>query len=497
MKDLAERIAALSPEHRALFIKQLEQMGVEIPPLEEEKDDSIPPRGHNNPSPLSIDQERLWFFNQMEPDNPTYNVYSALRMIGKLDVAALRYSLNQIINRHEAWRTTFHMEEGKAVQIVAPTAEFAFEEFDLSDLPLEEREAKARLMSLEQAQKPFDLANGPIVRAALIHIDEEDAIFVLTIHHIVMDRVSFSIFFKEMMLNYESYQTGKPVDLPELTVHYADYAEWQRRWLEGPEVAEKLDYWKKQLADSEFVLNLPTDYPRKTQQRYKGNRQFFQLAPDLFEGIKALARKEGSTANMLFLAAFKALLYRYTGQRDIIVGVPVGNRTKPEVEDILGYFLTTSALRTDVTGEMNFRELLKKVREVSLGAYRHQDLPFGLLLDELKPERDPSRNPVFQVCFVYVDVPEDPFTFPGVEVLEDKLDGQTAKFDMTLGVIENEGGASLMEYNVDLFKPETIARVIEHFVALLESIVAHPEMPIGQLPMLTAKEREQLLIEWN
>ncbi|ARU63629.1 hypothetical protein CBW65_23385 [Tumebacillus avium] len=497
MKDLQERIKSLSPEQRKVFEAQLKKMGIEIP-QEQTEDETIPPRGHSNPSPLSYDQERLWFFQQMEPDKSTYNVYTALRFKGILHIEALSRAVNAIVARHEAWRTIFRMQEdGSVVQIVQPQVEIKPHVIDLRHLPAAEREEALEAEKFRESNRLFDLENGPLLRVMLIRMTDEDTVFVFSIHHLVMDRVTFSMFFHELKVNYTAYLNGEEPEHPSLQLHYADFAEHQRKTIQGAELEKQLTYWRKHLEGSSLVLDLPTDYPRSADQDYKGARHNFEIPPELFAGLKALARQENATANMITMAAYKVLLYRYTGQPDIIIGTPLANRDKVETENIFGYFLTTIPLRTDLAGDLSFREVLRRVKNTSFGAYDYKTTPFGLILDDIKPERDASRNPIYQAVFVYVDVPEEKFTLPGIEVDGEWIDNQTAKYDLSLAIVENDDGLSLFEYRADLFEHETIVRMAEHYMNLLYAIVANPDTSIAELAMLTDAERTKLFSEWN
>lgn len=501
--NLADRIAKLTPEQRALFEASLRAKNMKADKILP-KEGSIPRRGHKNPSPLTVDQERLWFFHQMNPDKPTYNVYGAIRLEGRLDIDAMEFAINEVLRRHESWRTTFDLIDGQPVQIVHDELQLKFDVADVRDLPEEEREPAAHQETLDEVMIPIDLVNGPVVRVKLIRISETQNIIVLTVHHLVTDRVTFSIVFQELVQHYIARVQGQPSRLPEPAIQYADYAEWQREYLQGETRERLMNYWKNYLDGSDFVLNLPTDFPRPPVQSYKGARHFFELPKELGDRLKALGTKEGATPFMTLMASFKALLYRYTGQEDIILGTPLANRDKPEMERVLGYFLTSGVFRTLVEGRLSFRELLARVRENTLGAFEHSGMPFGLLLDELKPKRDLSRNPLFQAMFVYVDVPEVPMQFPDLKISYELIDGETAKYDIVFGLIDRDGIVDreygtecFFEYSPDLFRPETIALMAEHWVLLIEEFLAAPDTPLGDLPMLTAAEKACILGEWN
>ena len=503
MKHLSDRIKNLSPEQRALFEAQLKAKNLKADKILP-KGGTIPRRGHNNPSPLSFDQERLWFFHQMNPDKPTYNVYGAIRLEGKLDVVAMTYAVNEIVRRHESWRTTFELVDGHPMQIVQEELNLRFDESDLRDWPEDSREEEAHRRTLEEVMIPIDIVNGPLVRVKLIRLSEKMNIIVLTVHHLVTDRVTFSIVFQELVMHYNAYLQGQPSPVPMPEIQYSDYTEWQRRHLSGAERERLMKYWVDLLGDSEFVLNMPTDHPRPPVQTYKGARHFLEVPKAIGDRLKEFGTREGATPFMVLMAAYKLLLYRWSGQQDIIVGTPLANRDKPEMERALGYFLTSGVFRTQVEGRLSFRELLARVRQHSLDAFEHAGMPFGLLLDELNPKRDPSRNPVFQAMFVYVDVPEKPMEFPDLKISYELIDGETAKYDLTLclidrdGIVDREFGTEcFLEYSPDLYEAETIERMGRHFLNLVQAVVEHPDMPIDQLPMLTDEERHLLLNEWN
>jgi len=502
MKNLADRIAKLTPEQRAMFEAQLKAKNLKADKIMP-KEGMIPRRGHNNPSPLSYDQERLWFFHQMNPDKPTYNVYGAIRMTGKLDVEAMEWAVNEILRRHESWRTTFDLQDGQPVQIVHDEMIIKFDEEDVRDWPEETREAEAEKRMYQAVMVPIDIQNGPCVRVKLIRVTDLQNIVILTVHHLITDRVTFSIVFQELVMHYTARLQGRPSMIPEPQIQYADYTEWQRKYLTGAERDRLMNYWMNKLDGSDFVLNLPTDYPRPPVQSYKGARHFLEMPKSLGDRLKEFGTKEGATPFMILMAVYKLLLFRWTGQEDIIVGTPLANRDKPEMERVLGYFLTSGVFRTLIQGGMTFRELLASVREHALEAFQHAGMPFGLILDELKPKRDASRNPIFQAMFVYVDVPEPPMDFPDLKIAYELIDGETAKYDIVLCLVDRDGIVDredftecFLEYSPDLFDAATIARMGEHWLNLVKAVVDHPDMPLAELPMLTDAELA-LLDGWN
>ncbi|MGH7927527.1 MAG: condensation domain-containing protein, partial [Candidatus Binatia bacterium] len=342
------------------------------------------PVSRDKPLPLSFSQQRLWFLDQYEPNSSVYNVPGALRLRGSLDVAALERGLNEIIRRHESLRTTFSLVDGEAVQVIAPSAELSLAVVDLRDCPEGGSEEQAQQLGNEETRLAFDLAKGPLFRSKLLRLGEDDHVLLLTMHHIVSDGWSMGVLHRELSVLYEGFSRSQPSPLPELPIQYADFALWQRQWLEGPELDRQLSYWKKQLEGAPGILNLPTDRPRPAVQSYRGARRSFELSKEVTQKLKALSQTEGVTLFMSLLAACQSLLYRYTGQEDIVVGSPIANRTRTELEGLIGLFVNTLVLRTDLSGNPSFREVLQRVCRTALEAYEHQDLPFEKLVEELK-----------------------------------------------------------------------------------------------------------------
>lgn len=448
--------------------------------------------------PLSFAQQRLWFLDQMEPGNPLYNLPGAVRLKGSLNVAALEQSFNEIVRRHEALRTTFKTVDGQPVQAINPTLRLTLPILDWRQLSESEREAEVLRLADEERERPFDLANGPLLRITAVRLDEAVYVALLTMHHIVSDAWSTGIFVRELSTLYEAFSTGQPSPLPELPIQYADFAVWQRQWLQGEVLDTQLTYWKKQLSGNLPVLQLPTDHPRPRVQTFRGARRSFSLSTDLTEALKALSQKEEATLFMTLLAAFKTLLYRYTSQADILVGSPIANRNRTEVEGLIGFFVNTLVLRTDLSGNPTFRELLRRVRQVTWDAYDHQDLPFEKLVDELQPERDLSYSPLFQVKFMLENAPKVDLILSGLTLSSLHLENATAKLDLSLDMYQTASGLmGVFEYNTDLFEEATINQLVEHFRNVLSGIVNNPEQPLSELPLLTAAEQRQLLVEWN
>jgi len=465
-------------------------LGLQAPP--------ILPRTQNENLPLSFAQQRLWFLDQLVPDAPIYNIPLAYRVMGRLNVGALDQSLGEIVRRHEALRTTFTAVDGQPIQVIAPEINLRLPVVDLQEIAETERDNEVQRLATQEAQQPFDLTIGPLLRVKLLRLDEAEHVLLLTMHHIVSDAWSLGVLMRELGVLYEAFSTGNPASVPELPIQYADFAYWQREWLSGEVLESQLAYWKQQLGGELPALELPTDRPRPPVQTYRGARQSFELSKDLTDALKALSRREGVTLFMTLLAAFKTLLYRYTGQEDVVVGSPIANRNRAEIEGLIGFFVNTLVLRSDLGGTPSFRELLGRVREVALGAYAHQDMPFERLVEQLQPERDMSYNPLFQMMFVLQNAPVPDWGFSGLALSPLEVDSKTAKFDLALSLTETEQiliGA--FEYNTDLFDGATIARMVGHWRILLEAVVADPDKRIYELPILTEAEQHQLLMEWN
>ncbi|QKQ73081.1 non-ribosomal peptide synthetase [Nostoc sp. TCL240-02] len=448
--------------------------------------------------PLSFAQQRLWFLNQLEPSSAFYNISHAIRLTGSLNVPALEQTLNEIVQRHEALRTSFMTVEGQPIQVIDPSLTISLPMVDLREFSEVEREAEVLRLTAEEAQQAFNLAKAPLLRATLLQLSEVEQVVLFTMHHIVSDDWSMKILIKEMAALYQAFNLGQPSPLVELPIQYADFAVWQQQWLQGEELQTQLSYWIQQLDAAPSIIKLPTDFPRPAIQNYQGAKQSIVLPKSLTQALKELSQQEGTTLFMTLLAAFKVLLYRYTQQHDILVGTPIANRNRPEIEGLIGFFVNTLVLRTDLGSNPSFRELLKRVRQVTLGAYAHQDLPFEYLVEKLQPKRDLSYSPVFQVMFALQNIRKDELKLPGVTLSFLQLEKQTAQFDLSIDFFETESGLSgWFEYNTDLFNASTISRMVDHFCNLLSDIVANPEQHTAELSLLTQSQQHQLLVEWN
>ena len=495
MSDVSERLAALSPKERAALAMRLTR---QAQTGEAADKTGIVRRRAGGPAPLSFAQQRLWFIDRLTPGSPFYNIPESLRFFGHLDITALERSLREIVRRHEALRTSFTTDGERPVQVVHDAAPLSLEVADLSRLPEAEREREALRLAVEEAQRPFDLARAPLTRASLLRLGPQEHVLLITTHHIVSDDWSVGVFLHELSTLYGAYLRGEPSPLPDLPVQYADFAVWQREWLQGEVLEQQVRYWKQQLGGELPVLNLPTDRPRPPVLSYKGADEFFELTEELTERLKAFSRREGATLFMTLLAAFDVLLYRYTGQTDILVGIPIAGRTRREVEGLIGFFVNSLVMRTELSGRPSFRELLGRVKAVTLGAFAHQELPFEKLVEELHPQRDMSRNPLFQVMLSLENAPLGDFTLPGLQFGSMDIGSDVTRFDLEFHLWENEGVlAGNLIYNTDLFDAATIARMLGHFRSLLEGVVADPEARLSDLPLLTEAERRQVLAAWN
>ncbi|HEX8354760.1 MAG TPA: condensation domain-containing protein, partial [Pyrinomonadaceae bacterium] len=455
-------------------------------------------RGGARAFPLSFAQQRLWFIDRLAHDSHFYNIPEALRLSGSLDVNALERGFNEVVRRHEALRTSFTTDGGRPVQVVNDHAPLRLEVTDLSGLPEASREPEAVRLAVEEARRTFDLARAPLTRARLLRLGEREHILLITTHHIVSDGWSVGVFLRDLSALYAACLRGEPSPLAGLPIQYADFAVWQREWLQGEVLEEQLRYWRQQLGGELPVLALPTDRPRPPALSYEGADRHFELPEELTERLKTFSRREGVTLFMTLLAAFNALLHRYTGQEDVVIGAPIAGRTRREVEGLVGFFVNTLALRTDLSGRPTFRELLGRVRAATLGAYAHQELPFERLVEELQPERDLSRNPLFQVMFSLQNAPLEEFALPGLRVAPVEIGNDATRFDLEFHLWEGGGALSgSLIYSTELFDAATVEQLLGHFRNLLEGVVADPDTRLPDLPLLTEAERRQVLAGWN
>jgi amino acid adenylation domain-containing protein len=466
------------------------QQDLQAPPLV--------PVSRNENLPLSFSQQRLWFLSQFEPESTAYNISRAIRLSGALNVEALQRALDTVVARHEILRTTIADVDGTPVQSIGERRPVQLVTIDLSKMPASERQSEMNHFLKVEAGRAFNLASDLMLRANLLRMDREEHVLFLITHHIASDGWSSGILLHELIALYKAFSTGTSHSLSELPIQYADVAVWQRQWLQGDVLEKQLSYWKRQLSGALTVLEIPSDRPRPSFQSFRGTRQSVKLSKELTEALKKTARAEEVTLFMILLAAFKTLLFRYSGQDDILVGVPVANRNRPELERLIGFFVNNLVLRTDLSGNPTFQELLRRVREVALGAYSHQDLPFEKLVEELQPARDMSHTPLFQVMFGFQSVRRQTTELPGVTLTSVPLESETARFDLFLSLVEDgDSIRGVLEYNTDIFESDTITLMLGHYQNLLEGVALNPKQRLLDLPMLTEKERHQLLVEWN
>ncbi len=458
----------------------------------------IQPVPRNQPLPLSFAQLRLWFLYQYETNHAVYNIPLVIHLTGRLDVSALRLALKLLVERHEALRTTFQTVDGEPAQVISQDVEVDLPLVDLSERPDQDKQDKTRELVTDEATRPFNLSRGPLFRASLLRLSAREHVLLISMHHIVSDGWSMGIVFDELKAIYRSLCLREELRLPHLPVQYPDYAAWQRQWLAGVNPGKLLAFWKTQLAGAPAVTEMPTDRPRPATQSYRGACELLVLPRALSEALTTLSRREGVTLFMTLLAGLKILLHRYSRQDDIVVGSPIAGRNCSETENVIGLFVNTLVLRTDLSGTPTVRELLGRVRQIALGAYDHQDLPFEKLVETLNPQRSLSYSPLFQVMLVLQNAPQSQVEMPELEIVGEDVHGGTSKFDLTLSVEETvDGLKGVMEYSTDLFDAETIRRMLGHLRLLLEGMVADPGQRIGELPMLGEIERHRVLVEWN
>ncbi|QIR37149.1 amino acid adenylation domain-containing protein [Tolypothrix sp. PCC 7910] len=489
---LRELFATATLAELAQAIDKLQQQKIEL---------SAPPilaRANNAELPLSFAQQRLWFLDQLEPNSALYNIPIGLRLLGNLNQAALEQSFIEIIHRHEALRTNFITADGQPTQIIQVQTNWTLSIIDWQHLPSTEQEIATQQLAQQQAIEPFDLASEALIRATLVVLNNTEYILLVCMHHVVSDGWSMGVFISELAALYNAYSQGQQSSLAPLPIQYVDFAIWQRNWLQGNVLQSQLSYWEQQLANAPALLALPADRPRPAVQTFTGSYQQFALSVELTDKLLKLSQEQGCTLFMTLLAAYDTLLYRYTGQSDILVGTPIANRDRSEIEGLIGFFVNTLVMRSNLAGNPSFSELLTRVRETAMKAYAHQHLPFEMLVETLQPERDLSYTPLFQVMFALQNAPMSQIELAGLTVTPLTAESSTAKFDLSLSMQNTADGLiGVWEYSTDLFDARTIERMAGHFVTLLEGIVANPEERISQLPLLTPSEQHQLLVEWN
>jgi amino acid adenylation domain-containing protein len=449
-------------------------------------DPPLQARGGSGPAPLTYAQEGLWLHDQLTPSSAAYNVPAAFPFSGQIDVGALERSLDELARRHEALRTTFRLIDGEPVQVVDPAGRIGLAVVDLRQRA--DLEDVARRLVAEEAARPFDLSRGPLCRATLLRTDDACSWLLVTLHHIIVDGWSLGVLIRELRALYEAHASGRAPALPTLPVQCADYAAWQRATLQGETLDRHVGYWRRMLGDDPPALELPTDRPRPAEPSLRGAVESFEIDRAVWEALTALSRRQGATLYMTLLAAFEVLLHRYSGQTDIVIGTPAANRGRVELENLIGLCANTLVLRTDLTGNPTFHDLLARVREVTLEAQAHQELPFELLVRALRPRRDPSRTPFFQVLFAFEKARFSPLT----------VGTGASRYDLSLFLWEEPDRLSgMVEYSTDLFDAATVQRMVGHLRVVLDAVVSDPDCPIAELPLLTAAERHRQLVAWN
>ena len=464
--------------------------GMVLPPLRQVD--------RNAELPLSFSQQRVWFTDQLEPGRPLYNVPATYRLRGPLNVGALEKTINEIVRRHESLRTTFSSKEGQAKQVIAHELRLSLEIADVDGPEAEQREAELRRITRTLAAQPFDLVQGPLIRVKLMRMSEEDHVLMLVVHHIVFDGWSGNLMAGELAALYEAFAQARPSPLPELAIQYADYAVWQREWMQGKVRDRQVDYWRQQLAGAPAVLELPTDRPRAAVQSHQGDICTHVIARELVDRLKIFSQAEGATLFTTLLTGFQLLFSRYSRQEDIVVGSTIAGRNYAELEPIVGFFVNTMAMRTDCSGNPTCRELLQRVKKVTLDAYAHQEIPFEQLVEELQPERSPSHNPIYQVLFGLQNVPKRTFEVSGLSIERASVHQGTSILDMSWFAFETDEGILLrVEYSTDLFEPDTVRSAVGHFENVLNGMTAHPEARIADLDFLGVAEKHRVIVEFN
>lgn len=495
MTEINARLAGLSPEKRALLMQQLSRQAAAAPKQE------IGRRPRPLRVPLSFSQERLWILDQLEPGSAVYNVPLSMWLHGPLDAALLQRALGEIVSRHESLRTVFVSDDNGPHQVVRTAAAVPVQRTDLRNLPADDRHAAAFAVARREAALPFDIARGPLLRALLVEVEDNAHLLVLNAHHIAVDGWSLAILQDELGQLYGALQAGEPSPLRELPLQYADYALWQREGLDSEPMRKQLRYWTEHLSGRIPVLELPGDRPRPAVQSYRGEVFRTLLPAELYAGVKQLSRQEGVTPFMTVLAAFNTLLSRFSGQLDIVVGAGIANRGRQELEGLIGFFVNTLALRNDLSGNPTFRELLARVKDVTLGAYSHQDLPIERLIEELDLDRSLSHSPLFQVMLFFQNFPNEEIDLAGLTLKPvdfNNINPGTARSDLALFASESDGAlAMFFEYATDLFDEATIDAFSRHLQQLLRSVVEDPSRRLGELEILPPAERRQLLLGWN
>lgn len=520
---LQRQLNSLSPEKRALLALRLrnnrrnatpesaspEAKGAgEAAPEKREPAASSPARRQHLQAPpitrgtregeiaLSFAQQRLWFMDQLEPGSSVFNIASAVRLSGPLKTPALEQAFNEIIRRHESLRTTFASVNGRPAQIIKPEQTLKLEVLDISALEAGQREERARELAREEAARPFNLAEGPLLRATLVRLDAEEHVILLTMHHIVSDGWSMGVLVHEVTVLYENFARNLASPLPELAIQYADYAQWQREWLRGEVLGRQIGYWRNQLEDIPAPLQLPKSKQPPASPTYRSREQYLELPAELTDEVRAFSRQQGVTLFMTLLAAFQSVLHLYTGEEDVLVGSDVANRNHTQIEHLIGFFVNQLVLRTSFSDDPTVTELLGRVRDVTLGAYDNQDVPFEKLVEMLKPERQTNRTPLFQIKFSLQNTPLSPLNFSELTLSPLNVESPLTQNDLFFFVWDSPDGIrGMVQYNTDIFEDEFIEKLLVHFERLLRSMLARPEARLKDLEMYTEEEQAAQLKE--
>src|SRR6202158_2558293 len=447
--------------------------------------------------PASFAQQRLWFLDQLAPGTAAYNLPRAFRIVGPLDVDNLTRAFHMVVERHAALRTVFDSVEGEGRQIVLSELDVEIPIVDLAGFPRSERESEALRIAAEEATKTLDLREGPLIRPVLVRLEPETHFLVLTMHHIITDGWSISLLFREVTKSYVAITKNQTPDLPDLPLQYTEYSEWQRENMSGEVLTAEIEFWKRKLAGAQTLLDLTSDHPRPAKQTWNGASQQITLDAATLAKLKSLAQKESSTLFMVSMALFQALLWRYTHQESILVGTPIAARNHVEIEEMVGLFVNTLVFRTDFTSDLSFRDLICRVRSFALEAYMHQDVPFEKLVEELVPQRSLDAPPLFQVMFIFQNIPKQVFEISGLSIEEMNFETGIAKFDLSAEVWEDAEFHCQFDYNTDLFAHSTMLRMLGHFERLIKAALENPDLLLAQLPIMSAEEREQVVVEWN
>ncbi len=493
MQDLERKISQLSPQKREIILKKLKEKGL----VAQQNYKLIEPREDQANYPLSFAQGRLWFLQQLNPDSAFYNMPALINIVGNLNYKALEQSINEVIHRHEVLRSNY-LFNNEPKQIIKKDLELKIKKYEISELEGNNEDEKIELFSNKEGSKPFDLTKDTMLRASLISIDDNKNILIVTFHHIVADGWSLAVFINEIVLAYTSFSKNEEPNLPELRIQYADFAKWQKDKLENNEFKTQIDYWKKRLSNLTGNLNLPIDKPRPKAQTFNGLHKTFYIEKELFEKVKGFSKEQQTTVFVIMLSVYQALLYRYTLQEDIAVGSPIAYRDKPELQNLIGFFINTLVFRSDFSGSPSFTELVKKVHKTSIDAFDNKDVPFEKVVEALKIKRTQEQSPLFQTLFVMQNTPKNEIKLDGLSFEFKEIETNNVKFDLTLSIEESEQGLTgLLGYNTDLFNEDTVDEFIKRFKIFLNNVIENHSAALSKVELVSKKERKVLISEWS